>query len=105
MFWVPLGVTPFTVYSWQPVPGHSPLSTIEDEVGLMVIEVITSATVAVVVPVIDPEAALIVTVPTATPVSKPPVLTVAVVGSELDQQTVFPLQLVPPVRLPVLPSL
>ena len=30
---------------------------------------------------------------------------VAIVGSELVQQTVLPVQLVPPVRFPVLPSL
>lgn len=60
--------------------------------------------VAVVVPVMAPEAAVMVAVPEATPVSNPPVVMVAVDVSELDQQTVFPLQLVPPVKVCVLPS-
>jgi hypothetical protein len=62
------------------------------------------STVAVVVPVMAPEAAVMVAVPWETPLSSPPVVMVAVVVSELDQQTVFPLQLVPPVNVPVLPS-
>src|SRR5271155_577114 len=73
--------------------------------GVMVIEDTLSATVAVVVPVTDPEAAVMVDVPTETPVNKPPVLMVATDGSELDQHTAVPVQLVPPVRVPLLPSL
>ncbi len=61
--------------------------------------------VAVVVPLTAAEAAVIVAVPSVTPVIKPLVLMVATLVSELDQQTVFPLQLVPPLRVPVLPSL
>lgn len=73
--------------------------------GLIVIVVTVSAAVAVVVPVTEPEAAVIVDVPAETPVSNPPVVTVATVGSELDQQTELPVQLVPPFKVPVLPSL
>lgn len=62
------------------------------------------STVAVVEPVMAPEAAVMVAVPWATPVSSPPVVMVATVVSELDQHTVFPLQLVPPVSVDVLPS-
>lgn len=36
--------------------------------------------------------------------ANPPVVMATTVVSELDQQTVFPLQLVPPVRVDVLPS-
>lgn len=61
-------------------------------------------TVAVVVPVMAPEAAVMVDVPEETPVSSPPVEMVATVVSELDQHTVLPLQLVPPVSVAVLPS-
>jgi hypothetical protein len=61
--------------------------------------------VAVVVPVTAPEAAVIDAVPAETPAKTPPVLMVATDESELDQHTTLPVQLVPPVRLPVLPSL
>jgi hypothetical protein len=71
----------------------------------MVIEVTTSAPVAVVVAVTAPEAAVIVLVPAERPVNRPPVVMDATVGSELDQHTVFPVQLVPAPRFPVLPSL
>jgi hypothetical protein len=62
-------------------------------------------TVPVAVPVTAPEAAVIVVVPCETPVRRPPVEMDATLGSELDQQTVFPVQLVPPLKVPVLPSL
>lgn len=75
------------------------------EGGVMVIDDTVSATVAVVVPVTAPEAAVIVAVPAETPVKTPPVLMVATEVSELDQQATLPVQLVPPVRLLVLPSL
>jgi hypothetical protein len=61
-------------------------------------------TVACVEPVIAPEAAVMVAVPWPMPVTIPPVLMVMTVVSELDQHTVFPLQLVPPVNVDVLPS-
>jgi hypothetical protein len=51
-----------------------------------------------------PEAAVMVDVPGATPVTSPPVVMVATVVSELDQHTVFPLQLVPPFNVDVLLS-
>lgn len=62
------------------------------------------STVACVVPLMAPEAAVMVAVPWATPVADPLVVMVTTVVSELDQQTVLPLQLVPPVRVDVLPS-
>jgi hypothetical protein len=61
-------------------------------------------TVACVEPVMAPEAAVMVDVPWPMPVTIPPVVMVATVVSELDQHTVFPLQLVPPVNVDVLPS-
>ena len=82
-----------------------PLAVIPDVSGVMVMEVTTSAAVAVVVAVIAPEAAVRVVVPAESPVNRPPVEMDATVGSELDQQTVFPVQLVPAVSVPVLPSL
>jgi hypothetical protein len=62
-------------------------------------------TVAVVVAVAVPDAADIVLVPAETPVSSPPVVIVAMLGVELDQQTVLPEQLVPPVRVIAFPLL
>jgi hypothetical protein len=62
-------------------------------------------TVAVVVALTVPEAAVIVLVPAVTPVKRPPVLTVATPGVALDQHTVVPVQLVPPVRVSGFPSL
>jgi hypothetical protein len=56
-------------------------------------------TVAVVVPVAVPDAAVMVVVPAEIPFSSPPVLIVATPGVELDQHTVVPEQLVPPVRV------
>ena len=56
-------------------------------------------TVAVVVALAVPEAALMVLVPAETPVSSPPVVMVATLGVALDQHTVVPVQLVPPVRV------
>jgi hypothetical protein len=101
MFCVPDGVVPLIVKSAVVLPS----SGMAVEVGLMVMEETSSATVAVVVPVIDPEDAVMVDVPTETPVSRPPVVIVATVGSELDQHTELPVQLVPPLKVPVLPSL
>ncbi len=82
-----------------------PLAVRPAEIGVMVIEVTTSAAVAVVVAVTEPEAAVMVVVPAESPVSTPPVVMDATVGSELDQQTVLPVQLVPALSVPVLPSL
>ena len=62
-------------------------------------------TVAVVVALAVPEAAVIVVVPAETPVRRPPVLTVATPGVELDQHTVSPVQLVPPESVTAFPSL
>jgi hypothetical protein len=62
-------------------------------------------TVAVVVAVAVPEAAVMVLVPAETPVSRPPVVMVATAGVSLDQHTVVPLQLVPPVKVIELPLL
>lgn len=62
-------------------------------------------TVAVVVAVAVPEDAVMVLVPAETPVSSPPVLIVATLGVALDQHTVVPLQLVPPVKVIALPLL
>jgi hypothetical protein len=75
-------------------------------VGLTVSWVtLPSVIVAVAVPVALPEDAVIVALPTARPFSKPPLVIVAVLVSELDQHTVVPVQLVPPVRVYVFPSL
>jgi hypothetical protein len=82
-----------------------PLAVIPADNGVIVMIETVSAAVAVVVPVIDPDAAVMVVVPAETPVSKPPVVMVATEVSELDQQTVLPVQLVPPVKVPELPSL
>src|ERR1700739_4188316 len=62
-------------------------------------------TVAVVVALAGPEAAVRVLVPAATGVSRPPVLSVATVGSEVDQHTVVPEQLVPALRVIEFPLL
>jgi hypothetical protein len=76
------------------------------EVGLMTMLVtLPRVTVAVVVAVAVPEAAVMVLVPAETPVSSPPVLMVATLGVALDQHTVVPVQLVPPVRVIALPLL
>ena len=62
-------------------------------------------TVAVVVALAVPDAAVMVAVPAETPFRAPPVLTVATLVSELDQHTVVPVQLVPPVSVIALPLL
>ena len=62
-------------------------------------------TVAVVVALAVPEAAVMVLVPAETPVSSPPVVMVATLGVALDQHTVVPVQLVPPVSVSALPLL
>jgi hypothetical protein len=94
-------VVPVIVKFWK----LEPLAVIPAEIGVMVMEVTTSAAVAVVVAVIAPEAAVMVVVPAESPVKRPPPEMDATVGSELDQQTVFPVQLVPAWSDPVLPSL
>jgi hypothetical protein len=53
-------------------------------------------TVAVVVALAVPDAAVMVLVPAETPVSSPPVEIVATLGVALDQHTVVPVQLLPP---------
>jgi hypothetical protein len=87
------------------VAASVPLAVMPADAGVMVIDDTFSATVAVVVPVAVPEEAVIVEVPTETPVRRPPTLMVATVGSELDQHTVEPVQLVPPFKVALLPSL
>jgi hypothetical protein len=62
-------------------------------------------TVAVVVALAVPEAAVIVLVPAETPANRPPLVMVATLGVALDQHTVVPVQLVPPVRVSALPLL
>lgn len=101
MFCWPEDVTPVIVKSAASVP----LAVIPAVAGVIVMEETVSATVAVVVPVMVPEEAVMVAVPAETPASMPPVVMVATVVSELDQHTVLPVQLVPPFRVPVLPSL
>lgn len=64
-----------------------------------------SVTVAVVVALAVPDAAVIVLVPAETPVSTPPAVIVATVGVSLDQHTVVPVQLVPPVKVSAFPLL
>jgi hypothetical protein len=66
---------------------------------------LANVTVAVVVAVAVPDAAVMVLVPAETPVNVPPVLMVATPGVSLDQHTVVPVQLVPPVRVMGLPLL
>jgi hypothetical protein len=61
--------------------------------------------VAVVVALAVPEAAVMVLVPAATPVSNPPVEIVATPGVSLDQHTVVPVQLVPPLKVRAFPLL
>jgi hypothetical protein len=69
-------------------------------VGLSVIAVTSlSVTAALAVAVALPEEAVIVALPVAMPLSNPPLVMVAVLVSELDQHTVVPVQLVPPVRV------
>jgi hypothetical protein len=75
-------------------------------VGLSVIAVTSlSVTVALAVAVALPEDAVTVALPVAMPLSRPPLVMVTVLVSELDQHTVVPVQLVPPVRVYVFPSL
>jgi hypothetical protein len=101
MFCVPDCVVPLIVNSASVVLSAGTLAV----GGVIVIADTVSATVAVVVPVTAPEAPVIVAVPAETPAKTPPVLMVATEVSELDQHTILPVQLVPPLRLPVLPSL
>lgn len=62
-------------------------------------------TVAVVVALAVPDAAVMVLVPAVTPVNKPPAVIVATLGVALDQHTVVPEQLVPPVNVMEFPLL
>jgi hypothetical protein len=66
---------------------------------------LSKVTVAVVVALAVPDAAVMVLVPGATPVRRPPTETVATDGVSLDQHTVVPVQLVPPVRVSGFPLL
>jgi hypothetical protein len=62
-------------------------------------------TVALAVALAVPDDAVIVALPTVIPFSSPPDVIVAVLVSELDQQTVVPEQVVPPVNVYEFPSL
>jgi hypothetical protein len=55
--------------------------------------------VALAVALAVPEFAVIVALPTEIPLSNPPLVMVAIVVSELDQHTLVPVQVVPPVRV------
>ena len=55
--------------------------------------------VALAVALAVPEFAVIVALPTEIPFSNPPLVMVAIVVSELDQHTLVPEQVVPPVRV------
>lgn len=96
-----------TVRHWPlPEPAVEFAAMLNELFGLRVILVtLDSVTVAVVVAVAVPDAAVIVLVPAETPVKVPPVLMVATLGVSLDQHTVVPVQLVPPVRVIGLPLL
>jgi hypothetical protein len=71
----------------------------------MILVTLLKVTVAVVVALAVPDAAVMVAVPAEIPVRAPPVLMVATLVSELDQHTVVPVQLVPPVSVSELPLL
>jgi hypothetical protein len=58
-----------------------------------------NVTVALAVALAVPEFAVMVALPTEIPFSSPPLVMVAMVVSELDQHTVVPVQVVPPVRV------
>jgi hypothetical protein len=66
---------------------------------------LSKVTVAVVVALAVPEAAVMVLVPAVTPVRRPLTETVATDGVSLDQHTVVPVQLVPPVKVSGFPLL
>jgi hypothetical protein len=83
-----------------PVAAVESAAILNEVLGLrMILVTLASVTVAVVVAVAVPDAAVMVLVPAETPVNVPPVLMVATVGVSLDQHTVVPVQLVPPVRV------
>jgi len=71
----------------------------------MILVTLLKVTVAVVVALAVPDAAVMVAVPAEIPFRAPPVLMVATLVSELDQHTVVPVQLVPPVSVSALPLL
>jgi hypothetical protein len=90
----------------QSAPVAVELTGSEMELGVTTMLVtLPRVTVAVVVAVAVPEAAVMVLVPAVTPVSRPPLVIVATLGVALDQHTVVPVQLVPPVRVSELPLL
>jgi len=96
-----------TVKHWPlPDPAVELAAILNEVLGLRTILVtLASVTVAVVVALAVPDAAVMVLVPAETPVNVPPVLMVATLGVSLDQHTVVPVQLVPPVRVMGLPLL
>lgn len=96
-----------TVRHWPlPDPAVELAAILNELLGLRTILVtLANVTVAVVVAVAVPDAAVMVLVPAETPVNVPPVLMVATLGVSLDQHTVVPVQLVPPVRVMGLPLL
>jgi hypothetical protein len=92
------------VRQFDPLPIELSGSVMELGVITMLVT-LARVTVAVVVALAVPEAAVMVLVPAETPVSSPPLVMVATLGVSLDQQTVVPVQLVPPVRVSALPLL
>ena len=83
-----------------PEPAVESAAILNEVSGLRTILVtLASVTVAVVLAVAVPDAAVMELVPAETPVNVPPVLMVATLGVSLDQHTVVPVQLVPPVRV------
>jgi hypothetical protein len=92
------------VRQFDPLPIELSGSVMELGVITMLVT-LARVTVAVVVALAVPEAAVMVLVPAETPDSSPPLVMVATLGVSLDQQTVVPVQLVPPVRVSALPLL
>ena len=87
----------------QSAVGATELSAISNEVNpdgpSIMLVTLPKVTVAVVVALAVPDAAVMVLVPAETPVRSPPVEIVATLGVSLDQHTVVPVQLVPPLKV------
>ena len=89
------GATEFSAMSNEVIP-FGPKTMLVTSLKVMV---------AVVVALAVPEAAVMVLVPVETPVTSPPAVIVATEGVSLDQHTVVPVQLVPPVKVSEFPLL
>jgi hypothetical protein len=84
----------------------APSPKLNPEFGVTaILATLLKVTVAVVVALAVPDAAVMVAVPAEIPFRAPPVLIVATLVLELDQHTVVPVQLVPPVSVRGLPLL